>query len=982
MPTFFEMCDSMKKKTKRLFAAILTIILIASAAFGVSSAFGTEAAMLSYTFEDDCAVAPSLFGNAELVYSSAKGGKVLRLDGTTGTYAEIPQGTFDGKDTLTVMFDVLANTNSGNYFTFTIGKDNQYYDYFRIRDNEIRNAITLYSWQNENETRYVASTTANWMHIALVFDETRLLLYVDGALVSENANTGIKVSDMGSNLLSYFGKSLYEGDGYFNGCFDNFEVYDRVLSSSEISNKAQQNLSNLPSIYYSFESDCNYAPDYYGNAAVAYNDDNESNVLYLDGTDGTYAQMPTGFFDGRDTMTVLMDIKPVSSGGNFFTFAFGQNSTFYNFLRIRGTEVRNAITVNSYYDEREVKASLDYSSAWMHIAVVIDGTNQKLYVNGTLVSENQNTGITVSDLGSNLLGYIGKSLYDGDGYFKGYFDNIEVYDSVLSEESIKEKAIANLPLLPNVTIGYLESDFESLSGTDNHTAVKYGIDRSTGEITSIIQKRENVTRTPVKINILSDDCKIYVDGVETSPECYLDLSYDRQLSIVCGDVNESYTIKAAQLAANPILPGQYADPDIDVFGDKFWIYPTTDGVAGWGGTQFHAFSSPDLVNWTDEGVILDVADKSPSVNEKGIQTAASAWSCGNAWAPTVEEKNGRYYFYYCGRILEELEDEYGEGMAIGVAWANSPAGPYYVSSGPILYPKMLSNANIGFSGQVIDPAIFTDTDGSSYILFGNGNAALAKLSNDMLSVNTGTLRKIENLDGFRESVAVFKRNGTYYFTWSCDDTGSENYHVRYGIASTLTGTVVNRGILLQKDTSTGILATAHQSVIYLPDCDRCFIAYHRFYTPISQSGCVGHHRETCIDEITFNGNDLNVVTPSYEGPGAVDVNGNNLTETTVYPTCSQDGYITAKYSNNETAFVIDATQNARLKAYGHSLKCTRVNGNSKFLITCDNCGLSREVEIGELMHCKNADDVLGAVLDKNGDGFINIRDYSILIKED
>ena len=50
---------------------------------------------------------------------------------------------------------------------------------------------------------------------------------------------------------------------------------------------------------------------------------------------------------------------------------------------------------------------------------------------------------------------------------------------------------------------------------------------------------------------------------------------------------------------SPVLPGLYADPNISVVGDTFWIHPTTDGFAGWSGTQIKAFSSKDLVHWTD-----------------------------------------------------------------------------------------------------------------------------------------------------------------------------------------------------------------------------------------------------------------------------------------------------------------------------------------------------------------------------------------------
>ena len=39
---------------------------------------------------------------------------------------------------------------------------------------------------------------------------------------------------------------------------------------------------------------------------------------------------------------------------------------------------------------------------------------------------------------------------------------------------------------------------------------------------------------------------------------------------------------------------------------KFYIYPTSDGFTGWSGTYFKTFSSPDLVNWKEEGKILEL----------------------------------------------------------------------------------------------------------------------------------------------------------------------------------------------------------------------------------------------------------------------------------------------------------------------------------------------------------------------------------------
>ena len=73
--------------------------------------------------------------------------------------------------------------------------------------------------------------------------------------------------------------------------------------------------------------------------------------------------------------------------------------------------------------------------------------------------------------------------------------------------------------------------------------------------------------------------------------------------------------------------------------------------------------------------------------------------------------------------------------------------------------------------------------------------------------------------------------------------------------------------LLQKDESNDMLGTAHQSILYIPETDECYIAYHRFYTPIGvYTDGLGYHRETCIDEVTFGEDGLmQPLSPTMEG---------------------------------------------------------------------------------------------------------------------
>ena len=609
----------------------------------------------------------------------------------------------------------------------------------------------------------------------------------------------------------------------------------------------------------------------YGGASVVYDEEKGSNVLQLDGNGGSYGEIPQGFFDGRDTLSISMDVKSNLSEGNFLTFAFGKDRTYYDNLRIRGNEVRFVMTTESWSNEKEVKIPDGADvGVWQNVTVTIDGSSMKLYVDGELASENPDTGIRTSDFGTGLLSYLGKSFYDEDRYFSGSYDNFRIYNRVLAPEEVLENAMETTNLLSGAMIGTVPEDPANTMGTDNHTAVTSAVNTAKREVTSYVRKGTDLTAVPVKLSTLNEEVALTMDGETWENGSALDLTEDVQITLTYGDKKtETWTIKTPSIASNPVLPGQYSDPDIDYFDGKYWIYPTTDGYPGWDGSVFHAFSSENLVDWTDEGVILDVKDKNPGLNEQGVQIASSAWSNGNAWAPSIEEKNGKYYFYYCGNVNDAYTGQCGSGKAIGVAVSDSPTGPFVAKETPIIDLRTCENAGIGFSGQVIDPSIFTDDDGTSYLFFGNSEygCAMVELTEDMMGIKTETLKRITGMKDFRESVVVTKRDGLYHFTWSCDDTGSPNYHVNYGTAKELDGKVMYRYTLLQKDEAGDMLGTAHQSILYMPETDTCYMAYHRFYTPLGvYTDGLGSHRETCIEEITFDENGfMKPLVPTMEG---------------------------------------------------------------------------------------------------------------------
>jgi len=288
---------------------------------------------------------------------------------------------------------------------------------------------------------------------------------------------------------------------------------------------------------------------------------------------------------------------------------------------------------------------------------------------------------------------------------------------------------------------------------------------------------------------------------------------------------------------SPVLAGFNADPNIVVFGDTFYIYPTSDGL-NWEGKSFYVWKSTNLADWTkNETPLLTLDGANGNV----------PWSDGKAWAPAITERNGKYYFYHSGNNPTQGYP------TIGAAVADSPEGPFTAQP-----TAMILNTERLTASAAIDPMAFRDpVTGKYHLYWGNGKALHAELNDDMVSLNWDTAGDFtDQLDDYFEAPFVVYRNGLYHMTWSIDDTRSENYRVAYASAPSATGPWTSHGLILQKDPAQGILGTGHQSIVNVPGTDDWYIAYHRFGIPNGN----GMHRETTIDRLTFNA-DTGLIQP-------------------------------------------------------------------------------------------------------------------------
>lgn len=269
----------------------------------------------------------------------------------------------------------------------------------------------------------------------------------------------------------------------------------------------------------------------------------------------------------------------------------------------------------------------------------------------------------------------------------------------------------------------------------------------------------------------------------------------------------------------PMTVVNTADPSIRVFGDRYYLYPTTDRP-NWMTTKFNVWSSPDLVDWTFESTLLDLENEVD-------------WADIRAWAPDCIERDGKYYLYFCG------------DHKIGVAVSDSPTGPFTDALG-----KPLLQRGPGYKTNTIDPWAFIDDDGQAYLYFGNGNLCQAfKLNEDMISIQDGPYDI--PLRDFREGIVVFRRAGDYYFMWSIDDARSPNYRVGWGLADSPLGPVESpesrdEFIVLEKNGP--VIGTAHHGLCNVPGTDRWYVAYHRHAI---ENGS-GYNRQTVLARMLFD----------------------------------------------------------------------------------------------------------------------------------
>ena len=268
---------------------------------------------------------------------------------------------------------------------------------------------------------------------------------------------------------------------------------------------------------------------------------------------------------------------------------------------------------------------------------------------------------------------------------------------------------------------------------------------------------------------------------------------------------------------NALIPDMIADASIQVIGDTYYCYATTDGYGRGLETSGPpvVWKSKDFLHWSFNGTYFPSAETQ------------------KYWAPSKAiNANGKWYIYPTVNGI----------MHVGVS--NSPDGPFRLAKGHDLFDQpysaeatLLQNGN----RDGIDAEIFIDDDGQAYAFWGRRH--VAKLDKDMT-----TIRDIQTLETRRkeysEGPIFFKRKGIYYYLYTIG--GDERYEYYYMMSKTSPlgpyETPVN-DLVTTTNVATGVFGPGHGCVFN--DGDNYYMAYLEF----SRNST---NRQTYVNHLEFN----------------------------------------------------------------------------------------------------------------------------------
>ena len=152
---------------------------------------------------------------------------------------------------------------------------------------------------------------------------------------------------------------------------------------------------------------------------------------------------------------------------------------------------------------------------------------------------------------------------------------------------------------------------------------------------------------------------------------------------------------------SPKILAGYGDPAVLKTDDGYYLLATSNDAPN----AFPILHSSDLLHWEHKSFVFPEGAE-PGWTAKGRHVA-------DFWAPEMAQVGNEYWVAYTAR-------QKNNALAIGLARADNPSGPFIDNGGPLVTGKTINTTGVphgAVSGGVIDSHIFIDADGSRYLFW-------------------------------------------------------------------------------------------------------------------------------------------------------------------------------------------------------------------------------------------------------------------------
>ena len=339
-----------------------------------------------------------------------------------------------------------------------------------------------------------------------------------------------------------------------------------------------------------------------GNGGQIVFDSQRGNVLQLD--QSTYANLPAGFMQNYNEMTISSWFKVTSTDNWQRVFDFGSSQNNYIMFTVQSDTSHTSVLSfkNGNNTEQQIIGPAIQQNTWVHMAMTYVNGTATLYINGQEVVHRANIAFKPSDLGSTANNYIGKGQFN-DPLFKGSIDDFRVYPTALSAASIA----AVYAEKPVTAVAVQKSDVNLMIGQTYTNPVTLTPSDAAGK--TIIWKSSNnaiaTIGTDGKVNALSEGSSV--------------------ITATCEGISATYTVTVQKAAV----------PTESISLDK----PTISLLEG-GTAKLTATISPDnatvkTVQWSSSDTNVVTVDEQGNIHAIAAGTANVTASIGNVKASCV-----------------------------------------------------------------------------------------------------------------------------------------------------------------------------------------------------------------------------------------------------------------------------------------------------------------------------------------------------------